>query len=63
MAVGNLSGGEKQDGCCLYTVLAYTSGYCLEGRFFWLILVLAYTSGCCLDGRFLAYTCWLLAIC
>jgi hypothetical protein len=37
MAVGNLSGGEKQDGC-LYIVLAYTSGCCLDGRFFWLIL-------------------------
>jgi hypothetical protein len=57
MAVGNLSGGEKQDGC-LYIVLAYTSGCCLDGRFF-----LAYTSGCWLDGRFLAYTCWLLAMC
>jgi hypothetical protein len=31
MAVGNLSGGEKQDGCCLYIVLAYTSGCCLDG--------------------------------
>jgi hypothetical protein len=39
MVVGNLSGGEKQDGCCLYTVLAYSSGCCLDGSFFWLILL------------------------